>query len=103
MNSIEFSTNVIFVFSSTMPVSDSTKELFDRAASIVCLGHGLDSMVVERGRNFSVGQKQVGRTRDLPNNVNIVRCLVSKLFCLARALLRKAQVSQRQQQIIIRL
>jgi ABC-type multidrug transport system fused ATPase/permease subunit len=25
------------------------------------LGHGLESMIVERGRNFSVGQKQVSR------------------------------------------
>ncbi|CAF3420107.1 unnamed protein product [Rotaria sp. Silwood1] len=36
------------------------------------LGNGLDSIIVERGRNFSVGQKQ--------------------LFCLARALLRKAKI-----------
>jgi ABC-type multidrug transport system fused ATPase/permease subunit len=26
---------------------------------ILFLGNGLDSMIVERGRNFSVGQKQV--------------------------------------------
>ena len=25
------------------------------------LGHGLESVIVERGRNFSVGQKQVSR------------------------------------------
>ncbi|CAF1369283.1 unnamed protein product [Adineta steineri] len=36
------------------------------------LGNGLDSMIVERGRNFSAGEKQ--------------------LFCLARALLRKAKI-----------
>ncbi|CAF0794203.1 unnamed protein product [Adineta ricciae] len=36
------------------------------------LGNGLDSMIVERGRNLSVGEKQ--------------------LVCLARALLRKAKV-----------
>ena len=54
------------------------------------LGNGLESMIVERGRNFSVGQKQVNFMFFFFFDFYY---FLFKLFCLARALLRKAKVN----------
>ena len=62
-----------FLFSGTIRdnldpyVKYSDREIYDvlekcdLRSLIESLGNGLDSIIVERGRNFSVGQKQVNR------------------------------------------